>query len=75
MKLFILHSLEKIGCLKGQINRIMWEKAGKRQSLAVINGFGFGFAFSNIGVSIKIIYDVEEKFENTISFIHTKIIS
>ena len=54
---------EKLAALKDKLTELCGEKAGMKQFLSVINGFEVRLTFSNTGIPIKTIYDVEEKFE------------
>lgn len=54
---------EKLELLRNKLVGLCGEKSGTKRFLAVINGFESRLAFSNTGISIKTIYDVEEEFE------------
>ena len=54
---------EKLAVLKSKLTGLCGEKAGMKQLWAVINGFEVRLTFSNTGIPIKTIYDVEEKCE------------
>lgn len=55
---------QKLAALKSKLTELCGEKSGIKRFLAVINGLEVRLAYSNTGIPIKTIYDVEEKFEN-----------
>ena len=54
---------EKLAVLKVKLTELCGEKKGKKQFLEVINGFEIRLAFSNTGIPVKTMYDVEKEFE------------
>ncbi len=54
---------EKLAILKIKLAELCGEKKGKKRLLAVINGFETRLAFSNTGIPVKTMYDVEKEFE------------
>ncbi len=54
---------EKLVALKDRLIELCGEKIGKKQFLAVLDGFETRLVFSNTGIPIKTIYDVDEAFE------------
>lgn len=54
---------QKLAALKSKLTELCGEKAGNKRFLTVINGFEVRLAYSNTGIPIKTIYDVEEKFQ------------
>lgn len=54
---------EKLAILKIKLAELCGEKKGKKRLLAVINGFETRLAFSNTGIPVKMMYDVEKEFE------------
>lgn len=54
---------EKLEVLKSKLMELCGEKAGIKRFLAVMNGFETRLTFSNTGIPVKTIYDVEEEFE------------
>lgn len=54
---------EKLVALKDKLTELCGEKTGKKRFLAVINGFEVRLTFSNTGIPIKTMYDVEKEFE------------
>lgn len=55
--------LEKLTALKTRLTELCGEKRGVKRFLAVINGFENRLLFSNTGIPIKTMYDVEPEFE------------
>lgn len=54
---------EKLAVLKSKLTELCGEKAGKKRFLAVIDDFEVRLNFSNTGIPIKTMYDVEKEFE------------
>ncbi|MDE7206780.1 MAG: hypothetical protein K2N90_06425 [Lachnospiraceae bacterium] len=54
---------EKLAVLKNRLTELCGEKAGIKRFLAVIDGFEVRLTFSNTGIPVKTIYDVEAEFE------------
>lgn len=54
---------EKLAALKIKLAELCGEITGKKRFLAVINDFEGRLSFSNTGIPIKTIYDVEKEFE------------
>lgn len=54
---------EKLVELKIKLIKLCGEKAGTKRFLEVMNGFEVRLAFSNTGIPVKTIYDVEDEFE------------
>ena len=54
---------DKLAILKSKLVELCGEKIGKKRFLTVVNGFESRLTFSNTGIPIKTIYDVEEEFE------------
>ena len=55
--------LEKLSALKTRLTELCGEKTGIKRFLAVIDGFEVRLTFSNTGIPVKTIYDVEVEFE------------
>lgn len=56
--------LEKLSALKIKLTELCGKKMGEKRFLAVIDGFETRLLFSNTGIPIKTMYDVESEFEN-----------
>lgn len=54
---------EKLAALKIKLTELCGEKTGKKRFLAVINGFEVRLTFSNTGIPVKTVYDVDKEFE------------
>lgn len=54
---------EKLIALKSKLTEVCGEELGIKRFLAVIDGFEVRLTFSNTGIPVKTIYDVEPEFE------------
>lgn len=54
---------EKMTALKIRLTELCGEKTGTKRFLAVINGLEVRLTFSNTGIPVKTIYNVEKEFE------------
>ena len=54
---------EKLAALKGKLIELCGEKIGLKRLTTVIDGFETRLTFSNTGIPVKTIYDVEPEFE------------
>lgn len=54
---------EKLAALKVKLVELCGEKTGKKRLSAVINDLEVRLTFSNIGIPVKNLYDVEKEFE------------
>lgn len=54
---------EKLAELKIRLIELCGERTGTKRFLEVMNGFEVRLAFSNIGIPVETIYDVEEEFK------------
>lgn len=55
---------EKLAALKVKLIELCGEKVGKKRFIEVIDGFEIRLTFSNTGIPIKTMYDVEAEFEH-----------
>ena len=55
---------EKLAMLKTRLIELCGEKVGIKRLAEAIDGFELRLAFSNTGVPIKTMYDVDSEFEN-----------
>ena len=55
---------EKLEALKVKLVELCGENVGKKRFIEVIDGFEIRLTFSNTGIPIKTMYDVETEFEH-----------